>query len=64
MTQMSMTEFEEKLVQLFNNVSLPFEAKRYVVLSFFRTVEDLYIQQKQNIKQVKPESEEGSEPNV
>ena len=42
MNKFSMTEFEKNLVELYNNAPLPFEAKRYVVLTFFRNVEESY----------------------
>ena len=59
MNQLPMTELEEKLVQLFNETALPFEAKRYVVLSFFRNIEDVYQSQiKQNKEKQKQEGEE------
>ena len=61
--QLVMTEFEENLTQLFNETALPFEAKRYVVLSFFRNIEDLYQQQIKQSKE-KPTKEEGEEANV
>jgi len=35
-----MEEFENALVEIFNATTLPFEAKRYVVLKFARDVED------------------------
>lgn len=37
-----MEEFEKNLVELFNSTPLPLEAKRYVVLAFYRNVEDAY----------------------
>ena len=59
---MNMSEFEEKLVQLFNETPLSFEAKRYVVVSFFRNIEDIYMQKRAEMKKQKPieESIEGS----
>lgn len=46
-----MEEFENALVKLFNENSLPFEAKRYVVLKFARDVEDTYQTAKKQIKE-------------
>ena len=37
-----MEEFENALIQLFNQTLLPFDAKRYVVLKFARDVEVTY----------------------
>lgn len=37
-----MEEFENELVAVFNKSALPLEAKRYVVLSFCRNVENTY----------------------
>lgn len=62
MTQSTMNEFEEQLTQLFNNNALPFEAKRYVVLSFFRHVEDVYQQKIRLLKE--NQQQEGEEQNV
>lgn len=45
-----MEEFENQLVQLFNQTPLPFEAKRYVVLKFARDVEDTYQAEKRKIE--------------
>ena len=45
-----MEEFENALIQLFNDALLPFEAKRYVVLKFTRDVEDTYQAEKKRIK--------------
>ena len=46
-----MEEFENTLIQLFNETLLPFEAKRYVVLKFARDVEDTYQAEKKRIKE-------------
>ena len=46
-----MEEFENALVQLFNDTLLPFEAKRYVVLKFARDVEDAFQNAKKQIKE-------------
>lgn len=62
MIQSTMTEFEENLAHIFNETALPFEAKRYVVLSFFRNVEDAY-QQQIKLNKEKPK-EEGEVQNV
>lgn len=37
-----MEEFENQLIEIFNQTPLPFEAKRYVVLKVARDVEDAY----------------------
>ena len=37
-----MEELEKALVEAFNNAPLPYEAKRYVVLAFWHSVEDNY----------------------
>lgn len=37
-----MEEFEKQLVDLFNKYPLPYDAKRYVVINFYRNVEDTY----------------------
>lgn len=57
-----MEEFENKLVALFNAEQLPLEAKRYVVLAFFRNVEDAYQRAKsaEKSKEVKKEDEQMS----
>lgn len=55
MDKLPMTEFETNLVQLFNSTALPFEAKRYVVFSFFRTVEDMYRAKLNEINQINNE---------
>ena len=46
-----MEEFENALVEIFNATTLPFEAKRYVVLKFARDVEDAYQNAKKQIKE-------------
>ena len=52
-----MEELENALVEVFNNSGLPFEAKRYVVLAFFRNVEENY----RNLKeQARIKAQEGS----
>lgn len=61
MNKLPMTEFEENLARLFNDTLLPFEAKRYVVLAFFRNVEDAYQQQIKLNKEKSQKQEEGSE---
>jgi len=37
-----MEELERQLTEVFNNCNLPYEAKRYVVLTFWHNVEDKY----------------------
>ena len=51
-----MEDFEKSLIDLFNANTLPFEAKRYVVLKFVRDVEDTY---QSAMKKLKEEQKEG-----
>lgn len=53
-----MEEFENQLIQIFNQTPLPFEAKRYVVLKFARDVEDTYQAEK---KRRETERESGND---
>ena len=59
--QLTMTELEQNLTRLFNETALPFEAKRYVVLAFFRNIEDVYQQQIKLNNEKNQKQEEGSE---
>jgi len=52
----TMEDFEKSLIDLFNANTLPFEAKRYVVLKFVRDVEDTY---QSAMKKLKEEQKEG-----
>lgn len=45
-----MEEFEQALTDLFNQTALPFEAKRYVVLTFWHNVEEQYCRLKEQAK--------------
>ena len=45
-----MEELERQLTEVFNNYNLPFEAKRYVVLTFWHNVEDKYRALKEQAK--------------
>lgn len=58
-----MEEFENALIQLFNQTLLPFDAKRYVVLKFARDVEDTYQAAKKR-QQAEPEAARKEESEV
>ena len=52
-----MEDLENKLVAVFNQSTLPFEAKRYVALAFFNTVENTYRKEKLKLKQTQLQKE-------
>ena len=56
-----MEEFENALIKLFNETTLPFDAKRYVVLKFTRDVEDTYQTEKARRKAEKEKEGEQHE---
>ena len=43
---MIMEDFENQLINIFNECSLPYEAKRYIVLKFANDVDKTYYQYK------------------
>ena len=51
-----MEEFREQLVKLFNECSLPFDAKFYILKDVFRDVDEVYRNQLQKLNK-----ERGSE---